>query len=154
MAKFPTTGDDPNATRDRLSDVIDDSRVLETHISGLIRAGNMDKQANPMIAILRVERQELWKRIETREREAEIYKEQDIVLCEHLADDPFSCPVLKGSGRAADRLHRHHSDVFGPIFTSLSRLDKAEPFAESATTTGVLIRTRYNRNDASKADGV
>jgi hypothetical protein len=57
-AKFSTTTksphqpteDDLNATLDRLSDVIDYSRILVMQFCGLVRAENMDKHANPTIA--------------------------------------------------------------------------------------------------------
>jgi hypothetical protein len=146
------TGDDPNATLVRLSDVIDYSRVLTTHICDLIRARNIDKQTSPMTATLRTERHELWKKIEMLEPEAEIYKEQDTVPFECLADDPFSLPLLKGHDRPAYRLHRHHLEMFGPIFTRFSQLDKSDPLAEIAATTGVTTRTLYNWKEAYKAD--
>jgi hypothetical protein len=118
--------------------MIDYSHVVTGQICDLIRAGNMDKQATPMVAILRVERHELWKRLETLEREAEIYKEQDPVSFENLADDPFSLPLLKGHDRPVYRLH-HHPEIFGPVFTRLGQLDKAKPSAGVAAVTRVRI---------------
>jgi hypothetical protein len=81
--------------------MIDCSRVLTGQICDPIRAGNMEQQTNPMIATLWAEKHELCKRIEPLEHETEIYKEQDTVSFERLADDPFSLPLLNGYDRPA-----------------------------------------------------
>jgi hypothetical protein len=77
-------------------------------------------------------------------------KEQDTVPFRRLADDPCPFPLLKGYDRPSCRLHCHHPEVVRPIFTRFRRLDKAEPFAGIAATTGVPIRTYDNRKEAPK----
>jgi hypothetical protein len=143
----------PMTTLNAISEMIEYSHSLTTPICELIGAAHISKQVNSMIATLRKEGHQIWKHIETLEREILISQDEATPEpSEGVWQTPLLFSPLKMCDRPADHRHHLHLEVCEPMFARFSRPDEAEPFPKIATSTAVPVRMLYHRRDAYNAN--